>query len=209
MLIVEMRRMTLNLPKSCWPDVPRSRQSWVLVLALLVPVSARADGDLAQIHLSASDSTLVLNAERRRLSYGATVYRDDKETSVTASAQFGWKSAGQFPWIVRVGPALHFKGRDFRGGLRAGLERYVGMETGGIFTMVQHTTIDQASFGLASWRHYASGLGVEGSIYKEAGERRSPALSVTWQRPETLFTVQAGYRTRDDEAFVGLTWSRF
>ena len=168
---------------------------------------AAADGIYLSFDQSLDDRMAVISADRGSLTFAAAAGEDEYERWGKLALMQSWTVAGA---RLKLGPSLRASSLDgIDIGLRLGADRYTDRKTWGQFWMVEYDSIQHAGLALASVNHSRTGLGVEESVYREAGDPIAPTVMGSWTRPGQPIALRSGWRFKDEEAFIGLSFSRF
>lgn len=195
-----------------------------LVLACLCGAGARADGYYAAFDYSPTQPMGVLSVDRGRFTYAAAIGRGtDGRVWAKAAAlrlwtrgqvrlKFGTSLYAVEPedWRQRQAEAQGMRlPPDTRAGIRVGADSYVDRGPWASYWMVEHDTTQHASLALVSGQWKSTGLGAELSLWKQEDDPLAPTLLTRWTPAGRDVSLRLGWRFKDDEAFLGVSISRF
>lgn len=172
---------------------------------------ARADGYFAQFDASTESFTGVASMQRGRFSFGTVYSSYDGGEDFNLNAAYAFPLGDpQMPVTLRVGPALQYEGlEEMKFGLRVVAEHYRPTDFGHVFLLGEFSTIDKAYFGLVGIGLRGPDVVIEITHQGDDDDYRETSLAIAKAIPGTDFSVRAGYKFRDEEIFLGLSWNTF
>jgi hypothetical protein len=192
-----------------------ARRASVALLAMLVvvaePAPGRADGEFAQLDVSASTTGGVASVQRGPLTYGGVVTIPDGDPSATLSATQALNLPVTWAPTLRVGPALGLSGEDLadvEAGLRLSAERYTGTDWGSVYGLVDLGTIDRSWFVLGQVGLAESRLTFEFS-HGASDEYEETTMAVSRRLRDSPVSLRAGYQVGAGEVFLGVSLNTF
>lgn len=204
----------------CATDHPGARSpllrwlggAWLAGALTGLPVAAAADGEFAQLDVSASTTGGVSSIQRGPLTFSGVVTLPDGDPSATLSLTMALPvPSGLGIPTLRLGPSVGFSGdglSEVEGGARLVVERYTGSSFGGVYLLAEANTVDRAWFLLGQVGLAAPKLTVELSrgssdTYDET------TLAVARRLGDLPFSLRAGYRFEASEGFLGVSFNTF
>lgn len=181
-----------------------------LVLAVS-PAPGWADGEFAQLDVSASTTGGVASVQRGPLTFGGVVTIPDGDPSATFSATQALNLPVSWAPALRVGPALGLSGDDLadaEAGLRLSAERYTSTDWGSVYGLVDLGTIDRSWFILGQVGLAETQLTLELSR-GASDEYEETTIAVSWRLQDSPVSLRTGYRFDASEIFVGVSVNTF
>jgi hypothetical protein len=190
------------------------RVSVALLAALVVaarPAPGWADGEFAQLDVSASTTGGVASVQRGSLTFGGVVTIPDGDPSATLSATQALNLPVSWAPTLRVGPALGLSGEDLadvEAGLRLSAERYTGTDWGSVYGLADLGTIDRSWFILGQVGLAKTRLTFELS-HGASDEYEETTLAVSRRLRDSPVSLRSGYRFDAGEVFIGVSVNTF
>lgn len=195
-----------NAALARWASVAR-----LATLLVAGPAPGWADGEFAQLDVSASTTGGVASVQRGPLTFGGVVTIPDGDPSVAFSATQALNLPVSWAPTLRVGPALGLSGQgleDVEVGLRLSAERYIGTNWGSAYGLVDLGTIDRSWFILGQVGLAETQLAFELS-HGASDEYEETTFAVSRRFQGSPVSLRAGYRFDADEIFVGVSVNTF
>jgi hypothetical protein len=196
-------------------NAPLARRVSVALLATLVvvtgPAPGWADGEFAQLDVSASTTGGVASVQRGPLTFGGVVTIPDGDPSATLSTTQALSLPVSWAPTLRVGPALGLSGEDLadvEAGLRLLAERYSGTDWGSVYGLIDLGTIDRSWFILGQVGLAETQLTFEIS-HGASDEYEETAIAISRRVQNSPVSLRAGYRFDAGEVFVGVSVNTF